>query len=106
MRTTFVKNWFLVSFEGAPEPVELLWGIVESDPSRRWKAGDYVCTSPVLEKRNAGVFVTRNTEYHTVGEGSVVTLPMAAIVKLKMGYSPDEIAGLSEMEEKGYKTIL
>jgi hypothetical protein len=103
MQKTVIRSWYLISFHDASEPVEILWGIVVDDPSWRWRPGDYVRTSAVLEKRDGGVFITRNTEYHTQGEGVEASMSIADYPRLSNGFSPDDIAGMKELEQQGFK---
>lgn len=96
---TTLKEWFLVTFSDAPgSSNQVLWGIVESDPSGRWDLNDWCCTSQILEKTDDGVFVTKNTRYTTVGSGQMITLPVKALIELRVGHSPDDYLTLQALQ--------
>ena len=90
LNETTIIEWFLVTFSDAPSPNKILWGIIYNDPSGRWLQGDYTCTSPVLKKRDDNTYITKNTQYHVIGPGQEIQLPVKAILDLRMGYSPIE----------------
>lgn len=90
LNKTTMTQWFLVNFHDAPPPNKILWGIIEDDPSGRWLAGDYVCTSPVLKIADDNTYITKNTKYQVLGPGQKIQLPVKAILDLRMGFAPDE----------------
>ncbi|WP_417514537.1 hypothetical protein [Marinobacter sp.] len=50
MTDTIIEKWYLVDLEQEGDVVaQVLWGIVVEDRKSRWVAGDFVCTSPVVE---------------------------------------------------------
>lgn len=78
-------------------------GVVVNDRKGRWISGDFVCTSPVVERLNKGLYRTRNIEYLCQAEGQAVTLPAEALLDLRTGYSPDEFLGRKALREQGFQ---
>jgi hypothetical protein len=101
--STILRDWWLIVFEqaGVDQGVIVAWGIVERDPSMRFPAGGFCCTSPVLEERkeDGKLFaITKNSTYQLIGQGERITMPAKAILALRGGYSPPEIMASKEMK--------
>ena len=104
LNETTLTQWYLVTFFDAPEPRnQILWGTVEDDPSMRWLAGDYCCSSLILKQTADDTYITKNTQYTTVGPGQSITLPVKALIDLRAGHAPDDYLALHELLKKGYK---
>jgi hypothetical protein len=101
MPDTTIKNWFLVSLDNDGEIIgELLWGIVVEDKKFRWRPGDYVCTSKIIEKIDADLYQTINSKYKCCGLGKEVTLPIEALLELRGGYSPEEFIAIRQLQNQ------
>ena len=96
---TIIKNWHLVEIYDAetinqdPELImNIAWGIVISDSKNRFKAGDFVCTSRLIELKDDNHMITKSgTLYIGSGVGKVSRLNVEDLTKLRQGFSPDEI---------------
>lgn len=84
-----VRDSYIVEFTiNDTVPAEkALYGIVEDDPTGRWRPGDYVCTS-AIESINDALVYTHNSVYKTTAEAQKVTLPLELLAMLREGYSP------------------
>jgi hypothetical protein len=103
MSDTIITNWFLVNFDNGCEIVgRVLWGIVVEDKKSRWRPGDYVCTSKVIEKTDLDLYQTVNSQYQCIGEGREVTLPLEALLELRKGYSPEEYVAMEQLKRQGF----
>lgn len=91
---TVVSEWSLVRFPDADDIV-ILWGIVQDDPSGRWRRGHYVCTSPVEEVSADGLIRTQNSVYKTLGPGQRVDLNCRQWYYLRLGWSPQELLDMA-----------
>ncbi|PPI78448.1 hypothetical protein DXI23_20260 [Marinobacter flavimaris] len=102
--TTILSDWYIIDFErdGAPEEVQVAWGIVKEDPSGRWSPGNYSCTSPIQrEVTEEGVLyaITGNSIYQLDGPGKRITMPTKTILALRGGYAPPEIMASQSMQK-------
>ena len=97
--STVIENWYLVEIydckiidENATHLMNIVWGIVVTDSKNRFKAGDFVCTSRIVELRDENCMITKSgTEYVGNGVGKVSRLNVEDLQKLRQGFSPDEI---------------
>jgi len=67
-----IENWAVRSFDGIEEsnipPFQIVYGHCFDDPQRRWRNGNTMRTSPIVElNEKDGYVVTVNT-FYTLGE--------------------------------------
>ncbi len=104
MTDTIIENWYLVDLKVDEDSIgQVLWGIVVNDRKGRWVSGNFVCTSPVVERLDKALYRTRNSEYLCQGEGQRVTLPAEALIELRTGYSPDEFLARKALRANGFQ---
>jgi hypothetical protein len=97
--TTIIKNWHLVEVyesetinENSVMLMNIAWGIVVEDSKNRFSAGDFVCSSRIVELTGDGCMRTKSgTIYIGSGVGKVSRLHIEDLKKLRQGFSPDEI---------------
>lgn len=82
---------------------QVLWGIVVEDRKGRRVSGNFVCTSPIVERLDNRLYRTRHSEYLCHGEGQKGTLPAEALIELRTGYSPDEFLARRNLRESGFQ---
>lgn len=96
---TIIKNWHLVEIydcdiitSASEVYMNVAWGIVVEDSKCRFKAGDFVCTSRIVELNDNNQMTTKSgTMYIGMGVGKVSRLHIEDLRKLRQGFSPDEI---------------
>lgn len=104
MADTIIKDWFLVNFKNEDSVIsQVPGGVVVEDIKNRWAPRNFVCTSPVVENLDKGLYRTRNSKYLCQREGQRVTLQAEALIELRAGYSPDEFLARKALGVKGYQ---
>tara|TARA_R110001599_G_scaffold326790_1_gene539426 strand:- start:32 stop:379 length:348 start_codon:yes stop_codon:yes gene_type:complete len=103
MTDTIIEKRYLVDLEDEGDVVaQLLWGIVVEDRKSRWVAGDFVCTSPVVEQMGERLYRTRNSKYLGQAEGHKVALKAEALLELCSGYSPEEYLARKALRNEAF----
>ncbi|AZT86077.1 hypothetical protein EHN06_21045 (plasmid) [Marinobacter sp. NP-4(2019)] len=94
---TIAKNWYLVTVrdKNGEALADFFWGIVVEDRKNRFKPGDYVCSTLIVETLGDSLFRTQNTLYEGSGEGERVSLALRHFKWLRAGLSPPEIEALA-----------
>lgn len=106
MADTIIEKWYLVDLQADEKNIgQVLWGIVVDDRKGRWVSGNFVCTSPVVQRLDNRLFRTKNSEYLCQGEGEEVTLPAESLIELRSGYSPDEFLARKNLRESGFQVL-
>lgn len=89
MKTVLIRAYLiLLTPISEQDDFKLLWGIVEHDETGRFQAGDYVCSSLVLEAKSNNTFITKNSTYQCTACPTELTLSQSSIVKLRLGVEP------------------
>jgi len=86
-------------------PLQVAFGTVTEDPSRRWDPGNWCCTSAVISLAG-NVIKTLHSNYQFDGELKRSTLPIQARELLMQGVSPDYIQKSLENESRVLKELL
>lgn len=101
--STSVRNWHIVSIFDKDELVgRVLWGICTHDLTRRFAAGDYVCTSNIVEIRPKEYTVKTfsGNIYLVEGDGKKTEIQIQDFELVRSGISPDEISFLKVSSER------
>ena len=95
---TSVINWHVVTLIGTENGIfkglgKVLWAIVIVDDLGRYMAGDYLCTSLIMEiNPDYKTLITRSGNvYELIGDGRLSEIPIESFSLLAGGMSPDEI---------------
>ena len=90
---TTAKHWYLVTVrdKSGEALADFFWGIVQEDRKHRFKPGDYVCSTLIVETLGESLFRTQNTIYEGIGEGQKASIALHHFKWLRAGYSPPEI---------------
>lgn len=91
---TVLKEWHIVSILENGELVgKVLWGICVEDETFRFEAGDYVCSSKIVEiiPTDKLVKTIKGSVYLLEGDGTPAEVNLEDFELLRKGYSPDEI---------------
>ena len=91
---TVLKDWHIVSILENGELVgKVLWGICVEDETFRFDAGDYVCSSKIVEIIPAAKLVKtiKGSAYLLEGDGTTTDVNVEDFELLRQGFSPDEI---------------
>ena len=91
---TVVTDWHIVSIiDNGGVIGRVLWGICVEDSTCRFAAGDYICTSKIIEIiPNAKLIKTYSgSSYQVQGEGTEAEIQVKDFELLRQGFSPDEI---------------
>ncbi|WP_298150337.1 hypothetical protein [Flavobacterium sp.] len=89
-----LKDWYIVSILENGELVgKVLWGICVEDETFRFDAGDYVCSSKIVEiiPDDKLVITIKGSAYLLEGDGTTTDVNVEDFELLRQGYSPDEI---------------
>lgn len=92
--TTVLKDWNIVSILDKDKLVgKVLWGICVEDETFRFDAGDYVCSSKIVEiiPTDKLVKTIKGSAYLLEGDGATAEVNVEDFELLRQGYSPDEI---------------
>ncbi|MBU4230809.1 MAG: hypothetical protein KKG88_10990 [Proteobacteria bacterium] len=110
-KTTIGSEAFLIEIEVQGEVFRVLWGVVSTDETGRWKPGDYVCTTPIQKIEALG---EDNTKFHTrSGRLYETTCPVQpykakSAVEFRFfmsGISPAELGMMEELRKNDYEIL-
>ena len=92
---TIVKDWQIVTIVSENQIIgKVLYAIVVEDMYKRYKAGDYVTTSKIINISTDTQLIRTNSGsiYQVIGSGKKATIDLNELPLLRKGYSPDEIS--------------
>jgi hypothetical protein len=99
---TVLKDWHIVSILENGELVgKVLWGICAEDETFRFDAGDYVCSSKIVEiiPTDKLVKTVKGSAYLLEGDGTTAEVNVEDFELLRQGYSPDEINRIRAVQQ-------
>jgi hypothetical protein len=99
---TVIKSWHIVSiFEKNDLIGKVLWGICVEDETFRFDAGDYVCSSKIVEiiPDEKLVKTIKGSAYLLEGDGTTTEVNVEDFELLRQGFSPDEIHRISAVQQ-------
>lgn len=99
---TKVKDWHVVSIYDRDQLVgRVLWGICMEDKTSRFSAGDYICTSRIVEilPNDNLVKTCSGSTYLVEGDGKMSEIQVQDFEMLRGGLSPDEISFITEEQK-------
>ncbi|QOR40224.1 hypothetical protein HNO52_18135 [Billgrantia diversa] len=99
-----VEGWELVTIELDDHVSKHLLGTIVSDYKHRWKAGDYVFTSPIQELcLDTGLVKTLNTVYCLSGDGEEVFPTLEEAYSMRITGQP--LRMIRDIESLGIKFV-
>lgn len=99
---TVLKDWHIVSILENGELVgKVLWGICVEDETFRFEAGDYVCSSKIVEIVPTAKLVKtiKGSVYLLEGDGTTAEVNVEDFELLRQGFSPDDIHRIKAMQQ-------
>jgi hypothetical protein len=99
---TVLKDWHVVSILESGELVgKVLWGICVEDETFRFEAGDYVCSSKIVEiiPTDKLVKTIKGNAYVLEGDGTTAEVNVEDFELLRKGYSPAEINRIRAVQQ-------
>ena len=97
-----LKDWHIVSIlENGKLVGKVLWGICVEDETFRFDAGDYVCSSKIVEiiPTDKLVKTIKGSVYLLEGDGTTAEVNVEDFELLRQGYSPDEIHRIRAVQQ-------
>lgn len=99
---TVLKDWHIVSILENGELVgKVLWGICVEDETFRFDAGDYVCSSKIVEIIPAAKLVKtiKGSAYLLEGDGTKTDVNFEDFELLRKGFSPADIQRIRVVQQ-------
>lgn len=99
---TVLKDWHIVSILENGELVgKVLWGICVEDETFRFEAGDYVCSSKIVEiiPTDKLVKTIKGSIYLLEGHGTTAEVNVEDFELLRQGYSPADINRIRVLQQ-------
>lgn len=91
---TVVRDWQIVSIIDNGELLgKVLWGICVEDMTCRFDAGDYICTSKIVEIIPGEKLIKtyKGSSYKVEGDGTEAEVLAEDFELLRQGFSPEQI---------------
>jgi hypothetical protein len=92
--STIVTDWQIVSIiDNGKLLGKVLWGICVEDMTCSFEAGDYICTSKIIEiiPGERLIKTYSGSSYQVQGDGTEAEIQVGDFELLRQGFSPDEV---------------
>jgi len=101
---TIIQDWYIIKvLDPKNEELigQLLWGIVLTDDTNRFKTGCYVCSSLIktIDLKFNLVITQSNNRYKLDGKGREFSAYFSEVKLLDKGFDPDQIIQIRQSEK-------